>query len=335
MHRRQMARFGALLFGGGAAVTALGLVLPHLPQVDDAGLAAVAAGAALLAVALVVSGERLPLWAFQLVATRRHGVRVARAAFQRRAQRRSGRRRRDVLPVGSPLRRVLLRPDRNGSTGGRDRPGLCRHADRDRSRADRGQQMAQHGRAGGRIGCRRPPAQRPRCEAGRQSRAGGPHRSPDRHAEPTRVRGAVRPSGVYRPSHQPAVRPAARGSRPFQGAQRPPGARGGRCRARRARPSVHRGAERTRSGRTCGRRRVRGAAARNRPRRRPGDRGSNRPGRFRTVACARSSGDAQLRCRDVRRGRAYPRRPHKGGGRGAVHGEANGPLGMRATAAVG
>ena len=53
MHRRQMARFGALLFGGGAAVTALGLLLPHQPQVDDAGLAAVAAGAALVAAALV------------------------------------------------------------------------------------------------------------------------------------------------------------------------------------------------------------------------------------------------------------------------------------------
>ena len=63
-----MARFGALLFGGGAAVTALGLLLPHQPQVDDAGLAAVAAGAGLLAAVLVVSGERLPPWAFQLVA---------------------------------------------------------------------------------------------------------------------------------------------------------------------------------------------------------------------------------------------------------------------------
>ncbi len=63
-----MARFGALLFGGGAAVTALGLLLPHQAQVDDAGLAAVATGAALGAAALVLSGERLPLWAFQLVA---------------------------------------------------------------------------------------------------------------------------------------------------------------------------------------------------------------------------------------------------------------------------
>jgi len=63
-----MARFAALLFGGGAAVTALGLVLPHQEQVDDAGLAAVAAGAALWATALVLRGERLPRWAFQLVA---------------------------------------------------------------------------------------------------------------------------------------------------------------------------------------------------------------------------------------------------------------------------
>jgi diguanylate cyclase (GGDEF)-like protein len=68
MHRRQMARFGALLFGGGAAVTVLGLVLPHQSQVDDAGLAAVAAGAALVAAVLVVIGERFPRWAFQAVA---------------------------------------------------------------------------------------------------------------------------------------------------------------------------------------------------------------------------------------------------------------------------
>jgi diguanylate cyclase (GGDEF)-like protein len=63
-----MARFGALLFGGGAAVTVLGLLLPHQPEVDDAGLAAVAAGAALVAAVLVVSGERLPHWAFHVVA---------------------------------------------------------------------------------------------------------------------------------------------------------------------------------------------------------------------------------------------------------------------------
>ena len=63
-----MARFGALLFGGGAAVTALGLLLPHQTQVDDAGLAAVATGAALGAAALILSGERMPRWAFQLVA---------------------------------------------------------------------------------------------------------------------------------------------------------------------------------------------------------------------------------------------------------------------------
>jgi diguanylate cyclase (GGDEF)-like protein len=43
-------------------------LLPHQSQVDDAGLAAVAAGAALAAAALVLSGERLPRWAFQLVA---------------------------------------------------------------------------------------------------------------------------------------------------------------------------------------------------------------------------------------------------------------------------
>jgi diguanylate cyclase (GGDEF)-like protein len=64
--RQQMARFGALLFGGGAAVTALGLLLPHQPEVDEAGLACVAAGAGLVAAVLTVGGERLPVWAYRL-----------------------------------------------------------------------------------------------------------------------------------------------------------------------------------------------------------------------------------------------------------------------------
>ena len=174
MHRRQMARFGALLFGGGAAVTALGLVLPHEAQVDEAGLAAVAAGAALGAAALVLSGERLPRWAFQLVATA--GTVFVSLALLFNGERSGG-------PAGGDEMYYLwvvlyaayfLGPDRNGDAGGRDRPGLRRHADRDRPRSDRGQQMAQHGRAGGRIGCRRPPAERPRCEAGRRASSGWP-----------------------------------------------------------------------------------------------------------------------------------------------------------------
>jgi diguanylate cyclase (GGDEF)-like protein len=67
-HRRQMAHFGSLLFGGAAAVTVLGLVLPHESTVDESGLAGVAAGAALVAAVLRMRGERLPYWAVQLVA---------------------------------------------------------------------------------------------------------------------------------------------------------------------------------------------------------------------------------------------------------------------------
>ena len=67
-HRRQMARFGSFLFGGAALVTVLGLLLPHERTVDEAGLAAVAAGAALVAAVLRLRGERLPYWAFQLAA---------------------------------------------------------------------------------------------------------------------------------------------------------------------------------------------------------------------------------------------------------------------------
>jgi Diguanylate cyclase, GGDEF domain len=62
-----MARFGALLFGGGAVVTALGLLFPHQPEVDEAGLAAVAALSALLAAALGIRGDRLPGWTFPLI----------------------------------------------------------------------------------------------------------------------------------------------------------------------------------------------------------------------------------------------------------------------------
>ena len=62
--RAQMARFSALLYGGGAAVTALGLILPHQPQVDEGGLGAVAFGSFLLAVLAIIGRERLPGWAY-------------------------------------------------------------------------------------------------------------------------------------------------------------------------------------------------------------------------------------------------------------------------------
>jgi diguanylate cyclase (GGDEF)-like protein len=62
-----MARFGALLFGGASAVTALGLVLPHQPEVDELGLVAVAVAAAVVASVLHFGNERLPSWTFPLV----------------------------------------------------------------------------------------------------------------------------------------------------------------------------------------------------------------------------------------------------------------------------
>src|SRR5688572_9696658 len=64
--RQQMARFGALLFGGGAAVTGLGLLLPHQPEVDAGGLAIVAAVSGLIAAIMALRGERLPGWVYPL-----------------------------------------------------------------------------------------------------------------------------------------------------------------------------------------------------------------------------------------------------------------------------
>lgn len=58
--RQQMIRFGALFFGGGAAITAIGLLLPHQPQIDAAGLWAVVFGAAVVAAFVALGGERLP-----------------------------------------------------------------------------------------------------------------------------------------------------------------------------------------------------------------------------------------------------------------------------------
>jgi diguanylate cyclase (GGDEF)-like protein len=64
-HRRQMAHTAAALFGAAAVITVLGLVLPHQPQVDETGLAAVAAIAAVLGAALAACGERIRPWGMQ------------------------------------------------------------------------------------------------------------------------------------------------------------------------------------------------------------------------------------------------------------------------------
>jgi diguanylate cyclase (GGDEF)-like protein len=65
--RSQMARFGGLLFGGGAVVTALGLLLPHQPEVDAAGLAVVAGTSAVIGAMLALGGERLPSWLYPVL----------------------------------------------------------------------------------------------------------------------------------------------------------------------------------------------------------------------------------------------------------------------------
>jgi diguanylate cyclase (GGDEF)-like protein len=64
---RQMARFGGLLFGGGGAVTALGLLLPHQPEVDVVGLALVAGASATIGLLLALAGERLPVSVYHLL----------------------------------------------------------------------------------------------------------------------------------------------------------------------------------------------------------------------------------------------------------------------------
>ena len=65
--RRQLARFGAVFFSAAAGVTVLGLLLPHQPQVDETGLEIVAWASAALAVSLSLWGERAPGWIYMLV----------------------------------------------------------------------------------------------------------------------------------------------------------------------------------------------------------------------------------------------------------------------------
>jgi diguanylate cyclase (GGDEF)-like protein len=67
--QHQRARFGALFFGAAALVTLLGLVLPHQPQVNEAGLGAVAAICAVACGALLAWGERASAWAYMGVLT--------------------------------------------------------------------------------------------------------------------------------------------------------------------------------------------------------------------------------------------------------------------------
>ena len=64
--RRHQASHMAMLFGAAALVTVIGLLAPHQPQADDAGIAAVAAAAAAAMAIIFVGGMRLPQIVFQL-----------------------------------------------------------------------------------------------------------------------------------------------------------------------------------------------------------------------------------------------------------------------------
>src|SRR5918996_1473005 len=55
--RRQMAHIAATLFGAASVITVLGLALPHQPQVDETGLAVVAALAGIVSAALAAGGK--------------------------------------------------------------------------------------------------------------------------------------------------------------------------------------------------------------------------------------------------------------------------------------
>ena len=67
--RRETARSAAALFGAASLVTAVGLLLPHVPQVDVAGLVAVSIAAALVAVVLLLAREHVPPAAYPAIAT--------------------------------------------------------------------------------------------------------------------------------------------------------------------------------------------------------------------------------------------------------------------------
>ena len=98
-------------------VTLLGLLLPHQAEVDADGLAVVAAGAAFLALVLLVAGSRLPDGAYAVVLALGTVLISAAAVLQRRAARRPGGLRRALLPLGRVLRRLLPAPPRRGGAG--------------------------------------------------------------------------------------------------------------------------------------------------------------------------------------------------------------------------
>ena len=60
----QRARFGAVFFGAGAVVTLLGLLLPHQPEANEAGLGVLAAVCAVASGLLFAWGDRAPDWVY-------------------------------------------------------------------------------------------------------------------------------------------------------------------------------------------------------------------------------------------------------------------------------
>jgi diguanylate cyclase (GGDEF)-like protein len=67
-HYHDPARSAAALFGAASFVTALGLLLPHVSQVDEGGLVFVSAAAGAVALALVLGRHRIPHAVYPLVA---------------------------------------------------------------------------------------------------------------------------------------------------------------------------------------------------------------------------------------------------------------------------
>ncbi len=67
-HHHDPARSAAALFGAASLVTAIGLLLPHVSQVDDGGLVFVSAAAGVVAVLLMVFRNRIPLGLYPFVA---------------------------------------------------------------------------------------------------------------------------------------------------------------------------------------------------------------------------------------------------------------------------
>jgi diguanylate cyclase (GGDEF)-like protein len=65
---RDPARSAAALFGAASLITALGLLLPHVSQVDDGGLVVVSIAAGAIAVVLVLGRTRIPFVFYPFVA---------------------------------------------------------------------------------------------------------------------------------------------------------------------------------------------------------------------------------------------------------------------------